>query len=720
MKKRSNRMLLFVMALFLGLASITAANVYVVALAGVHLRSMTDIVEYSQNVHIQKTTLLSKRGEILDRNGVIIAEDVDAYDVYAVLDDRFDETYVTDIEGTASKLAVFLHAPIDYIRQRLNLKGTYQTYFGIYGRNLTKEKRTELEALKLSGIKFTTTVARNYPLGTFAAHLIGFAQANDPLSDGNVLVQGKMGLELAYEKQLVGVNGKRESTVDRFGYVLPGSKVTQIAAVDGNNVTLTLDQGIQEALEAAILSTRSTFDAPKIMGSVMEIDTGKVLAWGQWPNFNPNQLDIEDYMNLGMQYAYEPGSTMKTFVYAAAIDTGVYSGSATFDSAPFRMGIKNGLPTRVGKNDKASAVINNSNKKNWGIISYDMGYVYSANVGIASLLTSTLSPQIYRDYLDKFAFFQPVSTDRLMETTGSINFKWPIEKLTAGYGQGVTVTMLQMLQAYSAVLSDGTMVKPYFVQKITNPQTNTIVYEAQTTVVGNPIKKETALRLQNLMYQVVYDEKGSGRFYKIPEVNSVAKTGTAEFAENGVYNPNHNLFSIMMGLPAEDPKIMIYYAFEAKYARQVHSTTAAIQQLMRKITLTYGFTKPGNNTPGENKPSVFTVSVPILTNHSVAYAKAKCAAVAMEVVQIGDGATAIAQYPLPNTQVLSNQRVLLLTSQANITMPNMTGWSRKDVLAYFALTHIPVSLSGEGNVAAQSVAAGTLIDASMTVKITLK
>jgi penicillin-binding protein 2B len=176
----------------------------------------------------------------------------------------------------------------------------------------------------------------------------------------------------------------------------------------------------------------------------------------------------------------------------------------------------------------------------------------------------------------------------------------------------------------------------------------------------------------------------------------------------------------MIGLPAEDPKILLYYVFEAKYARNVHSTTAPVQQLMRKITLTYGFAKPGTDQPGELKPSVFTTSVPILTNHSVAYANAKCTAASMVAVQIGNGTGVIAQYPLPNTQVLSNQRVFLLTSQNDIVMPAMNGWSRKDVLAYFALTHIPVTLSGEGNVDTQSVTAGTAIDASVTVKITLK
>ena len=713
-------MLLFVMALFLGLASITAANVYIVAIAGVHLRSMTDIVAYSQNVHLQKTTLLSKRGQILDRNGVIIAQDIDAYDVYAILDDRFDESFVSDIEVTASKLATFLNAPIDYIRARLNVKGTYQTFFGNYGRGLSKTERSALDALGMAGIKFQTTLTRNYPLGTFAAHLIGFAQASNPQSDGNILVQGKMGLELAFEKQLTGINGKNESTVDRFGYVLPGSKVVQIDAVDGNNVTLTLDQGIQEALEAAMLATRATFNSEKIWGSVMEIETGKVLAWGQWPGFDPNKMDVTNYMNLGAQYSFEPGSTLKTFVYAAAIDTGVYKGSNTFDSSPFRMGIKNGLPVRVGKNESASAVINNANNKNWGVISYDQGYIHSANVAIASLMTSTLNPQVYRDYLDKFAFFKPVKTDGLSETEGSINFKWPIEKLTAGYGQGVTVTMLQMLQAYSGIMSDGTMVKPYFVQKIVNPKTNTTVFEAQTTPVGNPVTKETALHVQSLMNQVVSDVGGSGRFYKIPEVNIIAKTGTAEYAQNGIYDPNRNLFSIMLGLPAENPKIMVYYVFEARFSNTVHLTTAPVQQLIRKIALSYGFTKPKTDLSGDSKPTVFMTGVPALTNHSVAYAAAKCTAATLNYFTIGNGSSVIAQYPLFNTQVLSSQRVFLLTSEDNIVMPVMKGWSRRDVLAYFALTHIPVTLSGEGNVVSQSIVLGTPINANTPVQITLK
>ena len=146
-------MLLFVMALFLILASITAANVYVVAIGGLHLRSQTDIIDYSENVHIKKEVLLANRGKILDRSGVIIAEDIDAFDVYAVLDDRFDESYVSDIEATATKLAVFFDASVDYFRQRLSIDA-YQSYFGIYGRGLTKERRDALAALGLDGIKF--------------------------------------------------------------------------------------------------------------------------------------------------------------------------------------------------------------------------------------------------------------------------------------------------------------------------------------------------------------------------------------------------------------------------------------------------------------------------------------------------------------------------------------------------------------------------------------
>ena len=713
-------MLLFVMVLFMVVSSITAANVYVVAIGGIHLRSNTDIIDYSENVHIQNEILLARRGNILDRNGIIIAEDVDAYHVYAVLDGRFDETYVTDIEATSVALADYLNAPVEYIRSRLSVSGAYQTYFGIYGRNLSKSQKTELETLGLDGIKFQKTVARNYPFGTFASHLIGFAQAEDENGNGNVLIHGKMGLELGLENRLVGVNGKKQSTVDRYGYVLPGSKVVQADPVDGYDVTLTLDKGIQEALEAAMFDTRDAFETNKIWGSVMEVDSGKILAWSQWPGFDPNVLDIEDYMNIGSQYAYEPGSTMKTFVYASAIDTGVYNGNTIFDSSPFRMGIKNGQPIRVNKNQNAIAIINNANNKNWGLISLDYGYIYSSNVGIAEILTKVVDTEVYRDYLDDFGFFKPVDTDSIPEVTGSINYQWPVEKLTAGYGQGVTVTMLQMLQAYSAVFSDGTMVKPYVVASINDPETGEPVYTAETTVVGHPIQEDTAHQLQQLMYQVVYDQKGTGRFYQIPEVNSIAKTGTAQIAVNGSYEADYNLFSVALAIPAENPKIMIYYAFEAEYARNVHSTTSPLQQLMRKITLAYGFTKPTTDPDDDDKPKVFMTSVPFLTNHSLGYADAKCTIAALACLTIGNGKSVVAQYPLPETQVLSDQRVFLLTSQENILMPNMTGWSRRDVLAFFALTHVPVTINGEGNVSSQSVAVNTALDASVMVEITLK
>ncbi len=712
-------MLLFVMALFLILASVTAANVYVVAIGGLHLRSQTDIIDYSENVHIKKEVLLANRGKILDRSGVIIAEDIDAFDVYAVLDDRFDESYVSDIEATATKLAVFFNASVDYFRQRLSIDA-YQSYFGIYGRGLTKERRDALAALGLDGIKFKKTIRRNYPFGVFASHLIGFSQSDDPENDGNIYNIGKMGIELAYNDALLGTNGLKESTVDRYDYVLPGSKVIETPAVDGYDVTLTLDKGIQEALEAAMVSTSETFVTGKIWGAVMEVDTGKVLAWGQNPGYDPNLLNIEDYMNIGSQYAFEPGSTMKTFVYAAAIDTGVYNGNAMFDSAPFRMGIVNGQPVRVAKNKAASAVINNANHKNWGIIPLDYGYIFSSNVAIAELLTKVTTTQTYRDYLDRFGFFQAVDTDKINEVTGSINYKWPVEKLTAGYGQGVTVTMLQMMQAYSAVLTDGTMVKPYFVESIKNPADGTVIYQGQRTVVGKPIKEDTAKALQDLMYRVVYDEKGTGRFYQIPEVNSLAKTGTAQYAVNGVYTPDGNLFSVALGLPAEDPKIFVYYAFETKYARSVHVTTEPIQQLMRKITLAYGFSKPDDNGGTPQLPDVFTTNVPALINHSLSYASSKCETAGLAALVIGNGNSVIDQYPVSESAVLSNQRVFLVTSQTDLTIPDMTGWSRKDVLAFFALTHTPVTIQGEGNVASQSVAANSPIDASVMVEIVLK
>jgi penicillin-binding protein 2B len=549
----------------------------------------------------------------------------------------------------------------------------------------------------------------------FASHLIGFAQYD---AEKDSLV-GKMGVEAIFNELLSGENGYEKYRVDKNGYRMLDGNLEEAAAVNGATIVLTIDKGIQESLEMAFDMTINTHKAELVWGSVMEIATGRILAWGHAPSFDPNNINIENYSNVGMQYAYEPGSTMKTFTYAAAMDIGKYVGTDTFDSNYFRMGIEKGLPVRTDDPGKTFAIINNYMKRTYGRVDFDFAYLLSLNTGIATLLTTVLPPSTYEEYLDKFGFFKPVNTDVYPEVEGVKNFRYPLEMITTGFGQGSSVTMLQMLQAYSAIFSDGTMVKPYFVEKVFDERTSEIIYQAQPTIVGKPIKESTALQMQALMDRTINDG-GTSRNYQIPEVRTMGKTGTSQVAIDGQYSKDKNIYSAMTALPAENPKYMVYYAFLAPTSTKAHQETAAVQHIFRRLSLTYGLYSEDNG-PTETAP-VIELQLPNFINRSVLSFLTWNATMELPVTVIGNGERVINQFPEGNNTILNSQRLFVLTDGSEITMPDMTGWSRKDVTTFWLLSNKAVFIEGSGLVSSQNIEPGTILtdQSELSVILTLK
>ena len=720
-RKKANLKIIMIGFLVLIIFIALMINVYAVTILGIHYRSGTDITLYSSGANTIMNVKQADRGKIFDCNGNIIAQDIETYTVYAVLDSSRPNAsdkpaYVQDVKYTAQVLAPILKMSEESLTTYLS-KDNYQVEFGINGRNLSLATKEEIESYDLPGIEFTKTISRNYPLGIFASHIIGFAQFDDALS----ALVGKMGIESIYNKQLTGINGYTKYQVNKSGYTLPDGLVEEVDAVNGDDIYLTLDRNIQETLEMSLTQTMSDESANKAFGAVMEVETGKILAWGGYPTFDPSELNIEDYTNMGTQYAYEPGSTMKTFTYAAAIDSGVYDGTATFNSSTFYMGIKNGKAIRVSNINDAIEKISNSRNKSWGYISYDTGYKYSSNVGIASLLTNYLDPSVFSEYLDKFGFFKKVDFDGFAEVSGVKNFNYPIEKIALGYGQGSSVTMVQMLQAYSAIFNDGTMVKPYIVQQIKNTASGESEYLASTNIVGTPIKESTAKQLQNLMYQVVNAPDGSGKHYQVNEVEVIGKTGTAQFFEHGSYSTTKVITSVVLAFPADDPKIMVYYAFLSDYNEYLHVNTDPITNLVKKIAVNYGLTTTSVSDAIDNTEyyDIDTYTMPNLVNHSMEYALDKLKDMTLNIVKLGNGEEIINQYPDDNETLITNQTVLLLTNDDQILMPNVIGFSRKEIAALWDMTKIAVKIDGYGLVNSQSINEGSLLYPNSELTVTL-
>ncbi len=701
-----------------------ASNVFFVSVYKVHLRSGTDLSAYADSANTVRETTKALRGNIYDRNGTIIAQDNKTYNIICILDPNRPApegkiAYVNDKEGTAAALSRILKIDYDtclgYLKQNV-----YQTELGLAGRNLSKATMEEITALNLPGIEFTDSIQRVYPLGTFASNLIGFAQSDET---GSTI--GRMGAELYLENYLGGVDGYRMYQADKNGFILPGMREEVVSAVNGYNVYLTLDQQIQETLEESFRMTNDIFDAYRVWGSVMEISTGKILAWGQSPSFDPNTLEISDYNNYGAQLPYEPGSTLKTFTYAAAINEGVYDGNAKVYGGPYCFSAdENNNPIRVESN--GYGCIYNAGRKNYGWADYDHGMIWSANTITAEVQNTLIDPDTHLGYLKDFGFFQPVMTDGLPEETGYLNFTWPADKLSLCYGQGSTVTMLQMLQAYSAIFGSGSMVRPYFIESIRDGyDNNRVIYQAETKITGTPITEESAKEIQRILYRVINEDDGTARHYRIPETTLMGKTGTAEVAINGNYNTGTTITSVMCAMPADDPQVMVYYCFEAPYNPNGQYYTSPVQNLLRKTAMRLGFAKaPEVEEPADDEETesdvIHTFEMPNVLNHTVAYAEEKLGTTETEEIYLGTGDSIIDQYPRAGSIISTGQKVFLLLDTNSFIMPDMTGWTRKDVTGLWSVTQFGFKLTGEGTVSEQSIPPGATVARGTEIEVVFK
>ena len=404
------------------------------------------------------------------------------------------------------------------------------------------------------------------------------------------------------------------------------------------------------------------------------------------------------------------------------MNEGVYNGDDEVYSGPYYYTVDaSNNPIRTEYSSFQPVI--NADNHNWGMITYDKGFILSSNVVAAEIQNRLITPDTDLSYLKKFGFFQPVSSDGMAEETGILMFTWPYEKLALAYGQGSTVTTLQMLQGYSAIFGDGTMKRPYYIESIRDPyDSNHVIYQAQTKITGTPITEETAKRMQELMAKVVTDENGTARHYKIPECGLLAKTGTAQVAINGSYQSGITIASIMAALPADDPKVMVYYASEAPYNITAHRYTEATVHVLRTVAMKLGLSESSDSSDESSTETAETVTairseMPQLINHSLSYAEEKLADSQADVLVLGAGDTVINQYPTEGSTVYSGQHVFLVTDTNSFVMPDLTGWSRRDVTALWQVVQFGFKLSGEGTVISQNIEPGTTVTKGTEIEV---
>lgn len=457
----------------------------------------------------------AQRGQIVDRNGVVLASTIPARSIWAVPDEAQDATE-TQIANLASVLNM---APEDITKR---VVGKKKRSFVYIRRQLDTDTAERVRQMQIPGIYIGNEVRRNYPDGEISAHVVGFTD-----SDNN----GREGVELADDSQLSGKAGSRRVIRDRLGRVVEDVWVKEASA--GNDVVLSIDSRLQFIAHNALKAAVERHDAKAGAVVVADVRTGEILAMSNWPTYDPNvrkSLRFENVRNRVLTDTFEPGSTMKPFAVAKALDLGIVRPDTLVQTAP-------------GKLTIGDRTIGDTH--NYGMITVSQVVAKSSNIG-TSKIALEMQPQTLWDMYTALGFgispkvgFPGAVAGRLKPAA-----TWrPIEQATISYGHGVSVSLMQLVRAYTALARNGDVID------LTFRRTNR---EALGTQVFRP---EVARQMRSMMMGTVA-AGGTARRVSVEGYTVAGKTGTANKIENGEY-VNKYVASFVGMAPAGQPRIIV-------------------------------------------------------------------------------------------------------------------------------------------------------------------
>lgn len=669
-----------------------------------------DLAERTRKKYQSVDQVNARRGDILDSNGDMIAGNSSIYNIVAVLSKKSKTSdgkpdYVQNKEATAKKLSKYLPLSKKQILNYLTPKNKnqYQVELGPEGRNLSIEIKNKISSLHLQGIKFDEFPSRAYPNGVFATNQVGITK-QDNSNDPNTNISGLMGIEKYFNNILSGKDGKKITKIDSQGNELPESQVVEKQAVNGSNVYLTLDSKIQQYVEILSQRVQDKYQPKNLQVIVMDSKTGQIKAASQRPTFNPSTGKgmSESWRDTLVEDQFEPGSVMKILTLSAAIETGNYDPNELYQSGAVEVG---------------GRTIRDWNDVGWGYIPESEAFPRSSNTGMVHL-EEKMGADTWMKYMKKFKIGEKTGIELPDEIAGGISYKHSSDQAMTSFGQSVNVNAIQMLQAFSAVANDGEMVKPQIVDKIVDPATGKTTKKYKKDVVGHPISADTAKQVRKQMRRVITEEYGTGMVYKVPGIKVGVKTGTAQIAGAGGYlsGSSNYLYSVAGMVPYNKPRYIVYITMKQPQIMSV-AAEKMISEIFNPLVKRL---MTQDDTSGENvEAGSQYVDMPNFLNSTVASAEKKIKKLDLQSGIVGTGDKIVQQSPASGQKVMPGQRIVMLTNGA-MTMPDLTGWSKNDVLKFAEITGRTVVTSGDGYVTGQSIKPGKIINDSGKIKVTLE
>ena len=522
------------------------------------------IVDYSKlnelasDLWSRNLPIAADRGLILDRNGIVLADNITTTSLVLI------PGQIEDKEEVSEKLSKILNVSKKEMDKHI-YKDTSIERVHPEGRQLSYEIADKIDKLNFKGVYLVKESKRYYPYETMLAHVLGYVGIDN---------QGLSGLELEYDKYLTGENGAIKYYSDAKGNNLKLSEV-YVAPQAGINLQLTIDYNIQKSVERELNNVVDMFSPDMALAVVMDPNNGEILAMSSRPTYDANNYKKFSQetlsRNLPIWASYEPGSTFKIISFSSALEENLIDmyKDHFYDSGSVRIGgARIGCWKAGGHGDQTFLqVLENS-----------------CNPGFVKI-GQMLGKEKLFSYLEKFGFGKKTGIDLNGEGKGIIfdlDKVGELELVTTAFGQGVSVTPIQQVTAVSAVVNGGNLYKPYIVKNFLEPETKAIVKTNKKTLVRKTISEATSNKMKYALESVV--ARGGGRYAYIDGYRIGGKTGTAQKVENGRYLDNNYIMSFMSVVPANNPKAVLYVAIDnPKHTALLSSYTTA--PIARRILL---------------------------------------------------------------------------------------------------------------------------------------
>ena len=655
----------------------------------------------AQSQWTSESIIAPVRGMILDRNGRVLAQSATAYTA------SVSPRQVTD----AARFAALLSPVLDVEEATILRRASDTSRGGVtLKRQLSRDRAQQLKAMKaeyaragsdaLNGLYLEEESKRYYPMGQFAAQLIGLTTI-----DG----VGQSGLEQSLDRFLSGREGRILEEIDGKGRALGNASGEYVPAVNGGSVTLTLDASIQAFAEQAAREALSVNNAKAVRVLAMDPNTGAILAMVSKPDFDlndPPRNDVaaltERMRNRVVADAYEPGSTFKILTAASALEAGVVtpmegfycSGSVTVDGGRIKCW---GRPH--GAETFAQALENSCNP-----VFVEMGL--------------RLGTERLYDYLERFGIGSATGVDIPGEAGGIVISESIVKKVDIvriAFGQSVAVTPLQLITAVSSVINGGELLRPYIVKSIADGSGEKVL-SGSRGVVSRTVSAETSATMRRLLEGVVAE--GGGKNAQVPGYRVGGKTGTAQVYVDGVVSSDTHIGSFIGFAPADNPRIAVLLIVEeADVAVDYGSVTAApYAQDILSQSLAYLGIAP------ERDESVREVAVPDVVGCNLTEAAQAVSSAGLDCVFDGEGGRIVSQLPLPGAKMPEGAIIMLYVDKLTdmrhndkVRVPDLKSMSVLEANRMLRSYGLKMQIEGSGLAASQEPEAGAEVFPTATV-----